>query len=163
MSFNASHFCGFPSYQRAGKLVSGKRKPWGSNEIKSSDWSALCCGWLGWKMLLCAVALRDLAVGALKAALFWGLSLLRCFGLLLLKIILHRFLLPLHAVTRILLLKLLWHADEQRTVLQDWNTCNALMWRRQSGFSVILEFLHRQVHFWRIPSCRKDDTGWSCF
>lgn len=47
MSFNASHFCAFLSYQRAGKLVSGKRKPWGSGEIKSCDWSALCSGFLG--------------------------------------------------------------------------------------------------------------------
>lgn len=47
MSFNAGPFCGFLSYQRAGKLVSGKSKPWGSNEIKSYDWSALCSGFLG--------------------------------------------------------------------------------------------------------------------
>jgi len=42
MSFHVSHFCGYLrtrnlSYQKASKLVLGKRKPWGGNEIKNND------------------------------------------------------------------------------------------------------------------------------
>lgn len=141
MSFHGSHLCGFLSYQRAGKLVSGKRKAWGSDEIKSHDWSALCCAWLGWKMLLCAGS----GQGSTKRC-----SLLGLFASVLWVVVTQdnpaQILLPLQAVAGILLLKLLWHADDQRTLLEDWNTHNPLMCRRGSGFNVIPELLHRQVH-----------------
>lgn len=81
---------------------------------------------------LCAVAFWGLATGAPKAAQFWGLSFL---WVIVTQENLTQILLPLHAVTRIWLLKLLWHADEQRTLLEDWNTHNALMWRRERGSS----------------------------
>lgn len=91
MSFNASHFCGFLSYQRAGKLVSGKRKPWGSNEIKSSDWSALC-----WGGRCCSV--QGSGHGSTKGCSALGAQFASVLWVIVTRDNLTQILLPLHAV-----------------------------------------------------------------
>lgn len=165
MSFNVSHFCGYLSYQRARKLVSGKRKPWSGNEIKNNDWSAVCCcDLLGWKMPLCAIAFSASGNSSTDDCSVLGIQFASVLLFIVTQNILTQILLPMHAVTRILLLKLLWHANEAEDGTSRLkHTYNALMRRKKGGFDAILEFLHRWVYFWRILSCTQDDTGWSCF
>lgn len=148
MSFNVSHFCGYLNYQRVRKLVSGKRKPWGGSKIKNSDWSAVCCcGLLGWKMPLCAMAFLASGNSSTNGCSVLGIQFASVLLFILTQNILTQILLPLHTVTRILLLKLLWHANEAEDSTSRLKyTCNALMRRRESRFNVILEFLHRWLY-----------------
>ena len=108
MSFNVSHFCGYLRYQRARKLLSRKRKPWDSSKIKNNDWSAACCcGLLGWKMPLCAMAFLASGDSSADGCSVLGIQFASVLLFIVTQNILTRILLPLHTVTRILLLKLL--------------------------------------------------------
>lgn len=127
MPFNVSHSCGYLSHRSARKFVSGNRKPWGWNpgcgETKSNDRSAVCC-WilLGWKMLLCAVAFSAHGNSSTNGCLIPSIHFASVLLFIAALNILVQILLPLHAVTGVLLLKWLRHANEAQV---DWNTRSA--------------------------------------
>lgn len=83
MSFNVSHFCGYLSYQRARKLLSGKENPGAVMRLKTMI-DQLCAAVACWGGRCCSVQWlsRRLAIVAPMTALSWVFSLLQCFCLL---------------------------------------------------------------------------------
>lgn len=114
MPFNVGCFCGYLSHKWARKLVSRKRKQWISNYGAVMNFKAvagrLCAGW--GKVLLCTGVVTAAGSSGTSSCSVLAVQSASLLLFIVAQNVLTQVLLSLHAVTWILFLKLLWHANE---------------------------------------------------